>query len=290
MKELGFRPLFSFLPRSKKVVAVRLSDVRKNRAYRVGNFMELASCVAELSFRNPEFLLFFRGQGSDHRNQRGNTTIKPRIFRPATGQLNPPSPDVIARRYLHLESAEQVLATKYADSGFLGKDRIRRYRVVRWAILQHYQICDTPLVDMTVSLRVATSFAHHARSGDEAFVMVVALPNLAGSVTASSEEGVQVVRLNSICPPAALRPHLQEGYLVGEYPQMDSPSQKSLYKPFEVDFGLRLLAKFRFEPKSFWRKNRAFPPIPRPALYPDPEDRFFKLATDIKMEIGRSDY
>ena len=30
---------------------------------------------------------------------------------------------------------------------------------VRWALLQHYNICDTPLVDITQSLHVASSFA-----------------------------------------------------------------------------------------------------------------------------------
>ena len=35
----------------------------------------------------------------------------------------------------------------------------------------------------------------------------------------------------------------------------------------EIDFGLRLVAKFWFNPKAFW-KNDAFPRVKRVALYP----------------------
>jgi hypothetical protein len=70
----------------------------------------------------------------------------------------------------------------------------------------------------------------------------------------------------SICPPTALRPHYQEGYLIGEYPTI-SLEAKAEYRRMELDFSRRLIAKFRLpSPDKFWSKD--FRPIPRAALYP----------------------
>jgi hypothetical protein len=105
---------------------------------------------------------------------------------------------------------------------------------------------------------------------------VLGVPNLSGAITASAEAGLQIVRLSSVCPPTALRPHIQEGYLLGEYPEMAGYDQKQHYPHFEIDFGRRLIAKFRFNLKSFW-KNDAFPKVKRPALYPNQNDPLFQL-------------
>jgi hypothetical protein len=187
---------------------------------------------------------------------------------------------IIRERYRKLARAEEQLAQIYDREKFIGRERIKRYRILRWAILQHYEVCATPLLDVSHSLRIAASFATHSHS-DECFVQVIALPNLAGSVTASSEEGIQIIRLSSICPPQALRPHFQEGYLVGEYPEMATPSQKELYSAYEVDFGLRLLAKFRFDPKTFWRRSPEFPLVREEALYPNAADPFYRAMQEI---------
>ena len=42
-------------------------------------------------------------------------------------------------------------------------DRLRRQRILRWSILQHYEICDTPLLDVTQSIRIAASFASRSQ-------------------------------------------------------------------------------------------------------------------------------
>jgi len=103
-------------------------------------------------------------------------------------------------------------------------------------------------------------------------------------VTASAEAGLQVIRLSSVCPPSALRPHIQEGYLLGEYPEIGDFDQHSLHKDYEVDFGRRLVAKFRFNPQVFW-KEPAFPKVAREALYPDADDPLYKLTSPIRDEI-----
>ena len=56
-------------------------------------------------------------------------------------------------------------------------------------------------LDVTHSLRVAASFASHENDTDEAFVFVFGVPNLSGAVTASSEAGLQIIRLSSVMSP-----------------------------------------------------------------------------------------
>jgi hypothetical protein len=283
MNTLGHHPLWSFLSGKSVIQVVDNTKVRADAGVVVGSYAELAERVAELSFRNPDSVLFYRGQSRDHRNIRKNTSIKPGIFRvnPKTGK-NPDAAE-LQRRYARLATAELGLLRAYESRGLSGRERVGRYRVLRWAILQHYEVCQTPLLDVTHSLRVAASFAAQG-GGEGAFLYVLGVPNLAGAITASSEEGLQILRLSSICPSIALRPHFQEGYLLGEYPELASLDQKNLYYAHEVDFGLRLLAKFRFHSGRFWQ-DQHFPMIPREALYPDARDEFFQVATEIKQGL-----
>ena len=44
-----------------------------------------------------------------------------------------------------------------------------------------------------------------------------------------------MIRLASVCPPEAVRPHIQEGYLLGEYPEIADYEQKALYPHYEID-------------------------------------------------------
>ena len=166
-----------------------------------------------------------------------------------------------------------------------GSDRIRRYRLIRWAILQHYEVCETPLLDVTTSIRIAASFASLGET-PEAFIYALGVPNLSGAITASAEASVTIVRLSSVCPPEAVRPHVQEGYLLGEYPEIGTWDQKRQYENYETDFGLRLIAKFRFNPRSFWNADTNFPRVPHLALYPSKDDDpLLELINDIKRRI-----
>jgi hypothetical protein len=66
--------------------------------------------------------------------------------------------------------------------------------------LQHYEVCGTPLLDVTHSLRVAASFAtNDAVKGHNPTLYVLVVPALSGSVSASSDQGLQTIRLSSIC-------------------------------------------------------------------------------------------
>jgi hypothetical protein len=160
---------------------------------------------------------------------------------------------------------------------------MERYRILRWAILQHYEVCSTPLLDVTHSLRVAASFASDHESPAQPTLYVLGVPALSGTITASSEQGLQIIRLSSICPPEARRPYFQEGYLLAEYPDLVTLDEKLNYAAWEVDFGRRLLAKFRLARSGFW--SAAFPAIPHEALYPDQSDAMMPFARHIKERL-----
>ena len=283
METIGTQELWTFLAGRSEATQAKSLNIRKGLGYKVNSFLELANKVAELQFRNRDHVLLFRGQAGDYRNNKGNSTLKPALFRPF--KKGNPNSSTLIKRFETLRKAEQYLARRYEQAGFLGIERLKRQRIMRWAILQHYEVCPTPLLDITASLRIAASFASLDHK-DEAFLFVIGVPNLSGAITASAEAGLQIVRLSSVCPPKAIRPHLQEGYLLGEYPELTDFVQKQEYFHYEIDFGRRLVAKFRFAPRAFW-KDDTFQMVSKEALYPLPAgDPFFKFALKVKQNIN----
>lgn len=220
----------------------------------------------------------FRGQAHDHLNRNSNSSLRPSMFRTRDHSSNT---DEIRARYDRLRQAEDMLISRYQH---MGADRIKRYQLIRWAILQHYEVCDTPLLDVSSSIRISASFASLGETA-EAFIYAIGVPNVSGAITASAESSLTILRLASVCPPEAVRPHIQEGYLLGEYPEINTWDQKRQYENYETDFGLRLVAKFRFSPDNFWRADHDFPRVPRAALYPDASD---DPISELMLEIGRT--
>lgn len=283
METIGSKMLWSFLPGKPQGRVCKCTELRKVDPVDVHSFLELATKIAELQFRNRDYVLLFRGQARAHTNFQHNTSLKPSLFRDASGRN--PSADTLIQRFRTLYEAERILVETYTQREFAGDIWVKRHQIVRWAILQHYEVCPTPLLDVTQSLRIAASFATNEDS-NEAFVFAVGLPNLSGAITASAEAGIQIVRLSSVCPPSALRPHIQEGYLLGEYPQMAGYEQKELYRHYEIDFGLRLIGKFRFNPQTFWKADD-FPMVSKLALYPSRiDDPLCEMAAQIKDQLN----
>ena len=304
METVGKSELWSYFDDESKARTADNDAIRRGPGHEVSSYWDLASKLAEIQFRNPNFVLLFRGQSGDYFNRAGNSSLKPSLLRPvraAPGSLDPkhnkpPNETELSDRFNTLKSAERLLLENYTWRNVskrgekqpyvdrMERKRLERQRILRWALLQHYDVCGTPLLDVTHSLRVAASFASH-HDPDTAFVFVLAVPNLSGAITASADAGLQIVRLSSVCPPVAVRPHLQEGYLLGEYPDMPDFEQKRHYGHYEVDFGRRLLAKFRFHPTTFW-KGDTFLRIARDALYPPAnKDPFCQLAERIKEQL-----
>ena len=257
------------------------TPIEQGPGHRVGSYLELTTKIAELQFLNRDHVLLFRGQGADHPNK-NSSSLKPTSFR---GGDNSPDRATLVARVETLARAERILVAEYAKAKLLGLERLKRHRILRWSILQHYEICTTPLLDVTHSIQIAASFASQAAT-DIAFLYVLGVPNIGGSITASAEAGLQIVRMSSVCPPSALRPHIQETYMLGEYPEMAGYERSENYFPHKLDFGRSLVAKFSFEPASFWTDGD-FPQVARSILYPsEMSDPLYRLALGVKKQLG----
>ncbi len=286
MDTIGEKKLWSFLANHAEARETNNSEVRRCEAYLVNSYFELATKVAELQFRNPSYVLLFRGQHRDYQ-QTGLTTLRPTLFRSSDDKSAKAQFASLDRRFRRLKMAEERLSSEFRpEVARLGSNFVERYRVVRWSILQHYEVCHTPLLDVTHSLRISCSFASIGAKNGEAYLFVLAVPHISGAVSVCAEEGIQTVRLVSVTPPSAIRPHLQEGYLLGEYPELDTLNQKSQYVVEEVDFGNRLVAKFRFDPALFWDRHD-FPVVSKAALYPE-QDPVLSLTESIKQQVRQA--
>lgn len=280
MQTIGKEELAGLHPTTGHKIAISNSHVRKSEPIQVGSYLELANKVAEVQYLNPQYVVLFRGQSSDHLDSQDKSTLRPSIFR---GEDLQARSRILRPRFDTLDRAERLLVQLYRNGPFPNGAHVDRYRILRWSILQHYEICNTPLLDVTHSLRIAVSFAAD-HNGDDGYVFLIGIPQLAGVITTSIDAGLQTVRLSSVCPPHATRPHIQEGYLLGEFPDIAIYEQKQMYTAFEVDFGRRLIAKFRFK-KSKFISNADFPLISRAALYPDDTDPFIGLATELRRQL-----
>jgi len=141
-------------------------------------------------------------------------------------------------------------------------------------VIQHYELWPTPLLDFTASLRVAASFA--LGFGDESvqagYLYVIGVSSVRGDLMTlpatptprMSANPTLAIRLSSVCPPNAQRPHLQEGYLLGHYP-FDEPA---LDAPRASDASACLIAKIplRNARGGFWSQD--FPPHTKESLLP----------------------
>jgi len=285
MEKIGTQKIWSYFDEQSSSRPATNTAIRGGPGHEVASYFELAKKVAELQFLNRDHVLLFRGQGHDFRTTKNNSMLKSSIFR--LNGKNLPSKGVLEKRFKILRGAEAELVARYTSEKLKGYDRVKRHRIIRWAILQHYEVCATPLLDVTHSLRIAASFASSGNDTEEAYLFAFGVPNLSGAVTASSEAGLQVIRLSSACPPDAVRPHIQEGYLLGEYPEITDFEQNAQYRYYEMDFGRRLMAKFRFNPTTFW-KSENYPKASEEALYPNEHrDPLLRIADHIKEMISK---
>lgn len=227
-------------------------SVPRHDAFPVATYNELMRIVAELSYLNRDNLLFFRGQTRDHRNKAEATTLYPSLYRKS----------IITRARLEydfamLKEISALLVEETRKYDRRAADEIRRKHYIQWSLIQHYEVHETPLLDITQSLRVACSFAQSEESGTAAgaetrsFVYVLGLPYMPNGISINSEQEIVNIRLLSACPPLALRPYFQEGFLAGTTDITDNYDDKN-----ELDFNRRLIAKFAIpNDDSFWNGN-----------------------------------
>jgi hypothetical protein len=248
------------------------TEIRKSEPRGVRDFRILVRKMAYISYNNPEWTLFFRGQHEDKKNKSGLTSLYPSIYRSRGGLLL--RKKRVIERFEKLKEAEEKISQAFKDKNLSGYEKLKHFREIRWAILQHYKVCDTPLLDLTHSLRVACSFALN-NSEDHGFLFVLGLPHPHGSISYSVEEELFNIKLLSICPPKAIRPYYQEGYLVGSFPVIES-----LREP-KLDMARRLVAKFKLIGK-FWDEN--FHAIPDNALTPE-SDPMKRICDEVQSSL-----
>lgn len=263
----------TFLADNPHLALSTVGNVRRDQGLVVKTYVGLMKRVARLSFFNPGYSLFFRGQDIDYINRKGYTTIFPKIFRDGTAGIN--------SGYRILSEKVDLFTNSYK---YERKKFVTRDKYLLWAVLQHYQVCSTPLLDMTHSLSIGCSFSLLNNNKQYPVLYVLALPHLTGGVTVSHESQLLVIRLTNVCPPNAMRPYVQEAYVMGEYPSIDTMGAKNQYRIDEVNCAHRLLCKFRLERESFLSDTgfRAVHEFHKKVLFPDRTDDFLKYANNLK--------
>lgn len=236
----------------------------KSNSIRINTYHDLIMEIAELSYKNPEVMLFYRGQTDNYKKVRFST-LYPTIFRSANKKE-------IEYNFKILKVASDELLSKLVQYKEEHEDEIddieikeiKEIKMLQHSILQHYGVCNTPFLDVTQSLKVACSFATIGQktTNKVGYIYVLGLPYISGRISINSEEYITNVRLLSISSSLSKRPFFQEGYLV----KTEFTSSRDVDLG-ELDFNNRIVAIYEFDNnEKFWGKEK---PIFKEDLYPD---------------------
>jgi uncharacterized protein YcgL (UPF0745 family) len=228
-----------------------LASLANEPAFDAHSFRDLQRKVAFLNVMNKTSHLLYRGQRRDFPFV--PTLLRSRWTAPGTG--SPISID--DQREWYWRELQQVSEQVTIQlEGQLPRWRPFKQwtsepwlRIAPWSVIQHYELWPTPLLDFTSSLRVAASFAlwpdseaSRENRRTDGYLYVNAFDTITGDLMEDLDGNSDsaVVRLSAVCPPFAERPHLQEGFLVGN-PNFSSSDLKAGER-----FGpaARLIAKF----------------------------------------------
>ena len=253
-----------------KLEIVPVTRIRQSNGKPVKSFQDLVSCVAEIGFNNQRFNLLFRGQRKDYRDKKYQSVLYPTLCRPDARKRFIRT-TVIKERYRKLNQLRDFLLQMHPEVMPL---ELSRHPESSFALLQHYGILPTPLIDLTQSLRVAATFAlRNSRSG---YVFVFGMPHPHGSISHYIDLDMVLVKLQNVCPPDALRPHYQEGFLAGRLPFLPK-------KEAGDNLARRMIGKYYLDNSkgNFWSKD--FQPIPEKALFPTKDPFKRRLGKILKI-------
>lgn len=250
--------------------------IGKDEGYKINTYIELVEHTAKLAYKNKDYILFYRGQSKDYKNKANFSSFYPSIYRGKYLRK-----EELTKRFEMLDKASDLLVKELKNNNIQGYYEISRKKYLQWSILQHYEVIETPLIDVTQSLRVACSFAtlNKVNTGESAYIYAFGLPYYSNRITINSEHDLINIRLLSISPPQALRPYFQEGYLVGT-----TDIEYTFKSKKELDLNQRLFGKFKIENiDEFW--DDEFTTIPKSAIYPD-NDVIETICSKIKEKIN----
>ncbi|WP_187152813.1 MULTISPECIES: FRG domain-containing protein [Fusobacterium] len=246
------------------------SFIRSN-TIKIATFHDLIMEIAELSYKNPDVMLFYRGQNSNY-IKKIYSTLYPSIYRSNNEKE-------LKFEFKLLENSANKLVEELEYDNNVDVEElkeIKKIKLLQYSILQHYEVCKTPLLDLTQSLKVACSFAILDNKNNTGYIYVLGLPYITGRISVDSEDYITNVRLLSISCSSSKRPFFQEGYLV----QTEFVSDTNIEKG-ELDFNRRIVAIYEFENnKKFWGSEN---PISKDDLYP-PEDTMKNICERIKSK------
>jgi len=239
-----------------------VSKVRASEGYLISNFRELIDEVAIVTLNNKSFEMFYRGQKNDYLNNQGvfykdrkqKSTILPAICRPDK------KPDGTIKYSIRKKNVAKRYKYLYDLIDYINQhNRSRLPYEYYMSLFQHYEIARTPLIDITQSLRVASTFAlDNSKMG---FLYVFGLPFPNQSISYYTDLGIILLKLQNVVSVNAVRPRYQEGYLVGKFPFSNT-------KTVSDDLSNRMVAKFKLDNSNggFWDKD--FQPMPKDVLFP----------------------
>lgn len=262
-------------------------SVARSEPYPVERYNELVGIVAELSYLNRESLLAYRGQARDFLNKAQASSLYPSLYR-----KNVLSKARLGRDFALLDELSTILVEETRKIDRKAGDELRKRRSLQQAILQHYQVCETPLLDLSQSLRAACSFAQRSAEpgfpgtgfpapGERVFVYALALPFPTGGISIDFREEILSVRMLSACPALARRPCFQDALLAGTADTSDNYEDKN-----ELDFNRRLVAKFSIPAgDEFWEQGPGR--IDDALLYPGAdEDPMSRLCSALQGAVS----
>lgn len=244
--------------------------VRRSDGYPTKSFRDLVELTAQVAIWNKQYDMFFRGQTLDYKNKNDKSDIYPSICRPETKSDGSYKASIksttIEKRLNELHSFVKYLSS--TERYPFKKKRSRTFVENDYALIQHYGILPTPMIDITQSLRVAATFA--LRQTKTGYLYVFGLPYPHGSISYFIDNNIVLVKLQNSCPSNALRPRYQEGFLVGRFPF-------SPYKAIGDNLATRLLAKFYLDNSDdhFW--DDLFKPLPEELLFPTKDEKMSEL-------------
>lgn len=258
-----------------------ITNYVRSYAIEIDNYIDLVKEIAQLSYCNPNILLFFRGQTDNYPGSSGKFSLYPSIYR--SDRLTEKEKE---KRFEKLDEASHILCKVLEEDAFRtmpGIKDVKRIKKIQWSLLQHYEGCETPLLDITQSIRVACSFALNNNEGTHGYVFAIALPFTTGRISSNSEEDITNIRLLSICPPDALRPYFQEGYLAGTEFVLDQYENKG-----ELDFANRLVAAYKIPKIGFWESPETantVDAVSNSLLFPD-NDKLKEIMDLVRSKVN----
>lgn len=184
--------------------------------WKVDDWDSLRMAVSFLTLMNKRSVLYFRGQGSHHEE------CLPVLFRSGwnlAGNRYELTPKNRGQYYAATRDLQDHVLAVAIQIGTPRYYMLEHYPPAAAAILQHYELWPTHMIDVTRSLPIAIAFATANAKANKACLYAFSLPDLRGSITSDMDQHLSISRLEAICPPSAKRPHHQDAYLVGRIPE-----------------------------------------------------------------------